>query len=103
MSAAAVGSEVRLYVDLLAQVEPGHAIQTQTGRTYLVLACRRQARGSHVGRQHLRCIVVDSPSSPGEWIAGPNLVIHRIRWYARGRRTAALKRDPRRRAPKPAD
>lgn len=86
MTTAPVGAEVRIFVDLVDQVEPGHAIQTQTGRTYLVVACRRQARGTHVGRQHLRCIVVDSPSSPGEWMPAPGLVVHRIRWYKRGRR-----------------
>lgn len=78
MSAPA-GTEVGLYVDLPENVQPGHELWTQTGRRYLVTAVRVQLRGAHVGRQHLRCVVLEPA-------ARTRSVVHRIRWYKRGRR-----------------
>lgn len=87
---APVGAIVALSVDLLADVGPGDIIQTQTGRRYRVLAVRVQARGKTVGRQHLRCLVVDKATEPdGEHTyAGTEGVyrlcmLHNIRWYER--------------------
>ena len=76
---APAGTEVGLYVDLVERVELGHVIQTQTGRRYLVTAVRVQQRGKHVGRQHLRCVVLAAEAQLGA------TKLHRIRWYARGR------------------
>ena len=76
---APIGAEVGIHVDLVDQVVAGDAIVTQTGRTYLVVSCRRQQRGIHAGRQHLRCLVAESPPPAG-------VRVHRIRWYKRGRR-----------------
>jgi len=75
--AAPAGSEVGIYVDLVDQVDAGDAIVTQSGRTYLVVRVRRQERGKHIGRQHLRCVVAEGSAPEGARI-------HRIRWYPRG-------------------
>jgi hypothetical protein len=75
---APAGAEVGLYYDARRDVAPGHAIVTATGRTYLVVAARRQQRGKHVGRWHLRCLVADE--------APPDATVHPLRWYRRERR-----------------
>lgn len=87
---APAGALVKLYVDLVARVEICDVIETQSGRRYQVLAVREQKRGKHVGRQHLSCLVL-GPDDPGyhhrfDDTTPPRL--HRIRWYARKRRTA---------------
>lgn len=75
---APVGAEVGLYVDTVQAVEVGHVIATETGRAYGVISVRRQERGKHVGRQHLRCIVLD-----GLGAVAPGTVVVTIRWYRR--------------------
>lgn len=75
MPAAPIGATVRIYLDVAGPVEVGDAVQTQTGRTYLVASVRRQARGRHAGRWHLAVVVVAS--------APPTAHVHRIRWYRR--------------------
>lgn len=88
---APIGAIVSLYVDLVARVGSGDVIMTGTGRRYRVIAVREQTRGRHVGRQHLRCLVVDDDDEPDEMVyAGPEGetrggVVHRISWYSRGR------------------
>lgn len=77
MSAAPVGACVRIYYDG-AEVLPGDALRTPTGRTYVVLERRVQARGAHVGRQHLACLVAKDPPKGGR--------VLRLRWYPRGRK-----------------
>lgn len=79
MSAAPTGAVVGIYYDGLVQVEVGEALRTPTGRTYIIVAARRQERGRHTGRQHLRCAVAD-----GEAPAGVR--VHPLHWYKRGRR-----------------
>ncbi len=74
--AAPLGALVGLYYDALELVLPGDAIVTTTGRCYLVMAARRQQRGAHVGRYHLRCLV--QAAAP----AGAR--VHRLFWYRRG-------------------
>jgi len=78
---APVGAEVGLYVDLVDEVALGDVIETQTGRRYLVTARRLQERGQRVGRQHLRCVVLEANSRIDD---GSH--VHRIRWYSRRRR-----------------
>lgn len=75
---APAGAVVGIYVDLVASVQVGHVIQTQTGRRYGVVSVRVQERGKHRGRQHLRCVVLapDDVVDPGQWV-------HEIRWYKR--------------------
>jgi hypothetical protein len=77
---APAGAIVGLYVDLVARVGLNDIIETQTGRRYAVLAVREQTRGKHVGRQHLKVIVLGDEERIGE-----NSTVHRIRWYSRGR------------------
>lgn len=91
---APIGAVVSLYVDLVARVGAGDIIETESGRRYRVLVVREQTRGKHIGRQHLRCLVVDAAVEPdamvyagqdGETRAG---CVHTIRWYVRRRRSA---------------
>lgn len=76
MTAAPPGAEVGIYYDALVTVEPGDAIVTATGRTYLVVVARRQARGKHRRRWHLRCVVAEGGPPAG-------VKVHPLRWYRR--------------------
>lgn len=77
---APAGAIVALHVDLEARVATGDVIATQTGRRYRVLDVRVQGRGWHVGRQHLRVVVL----APGDPLPESG-TLHAIRWYPRGR------------------
>lgn len=79
MSGAATGRTVGLYMDTRHQLAVGDFLVTPTGRTYHLVAVRRQERGKHVGRWHIRALVVD-PTVPGE-----DDVVHRMVWYRRPR------------------
>lgn len=83
MSTAPVGAYVRIYYDG-AKLSQFDCLMTPTGRTYEVVAVRVQARGKHVGRQHLLCKVVARP-----WYTGRVLP---LRWYPRGRAAVARAR-----------
>ena len=67
------GSVVRISYDANEgdAVAIGHFLVTGTGRYYRVIGARRQARGLHVGRYHLVCIVeppaVDATLHPLVW------------------------------------
>ena len=99
---APVGTNVGLYVDLVARVAVGDVIETQTGRRYGVASVRVQERGKHAGRQHLRVVVLGTEPvrCVGTIHTAPSnvqclacrgfgqrceLKLHRIRWYSRGR------------------
>ena len=72
------GTEVGLYVDLVASVAIGDVIETRSGRRYGVTAVRVQLAGKNAGRQHLRALVLaEDDAATGK--------VHRIRWYARKR------------------
>lgn len=77
MSAAPIGANVSLYYDARRDVREGDFIRTTSGRTYLVTGARRQERGVHIGRWHLRCDVVpqDMPTAED--------VVHPLTWYRR--------------------
>lgn len=78
---AAAGTTVSLYWDSREMAEVGDYIRTvTTGRTYEVIGTRVQIRGRHVGRQHLRCIVMAADFEPAE-----DDVVHPIAWYRRDR------------------
>lgn len=85
--AAPPRTEVGIYVDLLAPVHVGDFIRTQTGRSYQVVMVRRQLRGKHAGRQHLRAIVLDGDIveqvDAAALAADDGQRIHQIRWYRR--------------------
>lgn len=75
MSVAPLGSVVGIYYDALREVVTGDALVTTTGRTYLVVAARRQQRGKHRRRWHLRCAVVEAAPAGAR--------VHPLRWYKR--------------------
>jgi hypothetical protein len=73
-----IGAVVRIYYDG-RRLEKGDVLQTLTGRMYLVVHVRLQAKGKHAGRrQHLACVVVSE--------APPETRVLPIRWYSRARR-----------------
>jgi hypothetical protein len=60
-------------------IEPGEAVVTTTGRTYIVVEARRQPHGKHAGRWHVRCLVHDTGPPAG-------VRVHKFFWYRRERR-----------------
>lgn len=87
------GTEVGLYVDLVARVAIGDVIETRSGRQYLVSSVRVQEQGKHAGRQHLRAVVLDADAVCPSAMVGR--VVHRIRWYARKRGAGVKGKDRR--------
>lgn len=75
---APAGSVVRISYDTNDEVCAGDAIMTATGRTYVVEQARRQSRGKHRGRWHVRCLVADQPPPDGARV-------HVLYWYPRTR------------------
>ncbi len=78
---APIGAEVGIHYDGRV-VYVGDALVTPTGRTYLVISVRYQAKGAHRGRQHLRCLVAEYPPPQGAWVLP-------LIWYKRGGRRRA--------------
>jgi hypothetical protein len=79
VTAAPAGAEVGLYYDARRDVAVGDVVETtRTKRRYLVMKVRRQERGRHAGRWHLRCVVL-----PPDADVDPDAVIHPVRWYRR--------------------
>lgn len=60
------GEPASLYVDLYEYVEDGDYIRTPSGRQYLVQSVRIQKTGKHVGRQHLKTVVMEPDHQPGD-------------------------------------
>lgn len=77
---APVGAIVSIYCDTGAPLVEGSYLRTPAGRLYCIVTLRRQARGKHVGRWHLRCLV-DEAVEPGR-------AVYPLYWYRRGRRAA---------------
>lgn len=75
---ASAGAIVGIYVDLVAPVATGDVIETTSGRRYRAVEVRVQQRGHHVGRQHLRCLVM-STDDPVD----ATVTVHQISWYRR--------------------
>lgn len=80
MSTAPPGTEVGLFMDMGTQLEAGDYLRSRSGRTYLVDNVRVQQRGVHIGRQHLRCIVVRPED------VAPDARIIDFWWYPRGKK-----------------
>lgn len=74
-----IASEVGLYYDSPQEVGVGDYLQTPTGRTYFARTVRVQSRGEHIGRKHIRAIVIDRREIE------PDGIVHPIHWYKRGR------------------
>lgn len=80
-----VGSDVGLFMDMRERLHPGDAlVAATTGRCYLVRTVREQARGLHIGRQHLRAVVF---ASIDDLPADPDRAVLPFAWYPRPRRT----------------
>jgi hypothetical protein len=77
---APIGAVVRLYVDMLAALEPGDVLSTPAGTHYAVVSARRGRGPVHPHRQYLEALKVEVPA------AGARVVI--LRWYRRKRRSA---------------
>lgn len=75
---AAPGAVVGLYMDTARELEVGDEIHTRSGRRYEIASVRRQERGKHIGRWHLRCLVL-APDHPTD----PDVAVHSIWWYPR--------------------
>lgn len=74
--AAPVGAEVGLYYDgWVKDLAAGDALRTPRGRVYLLTDVRRQQRGKHIGRYHLRAVVADAVPD--------NVRVFPIHWYRR--------------------
>ena len=74
---APIGAVVSLYMDTLRTIEEADVIRTPSGRSYRVASVRRQAKGIHVGRWHMQCVVIDPAT-----IQADDHVIDLI-WYRR--------------------
>lgn len=79
MSKAPSGALVSIYYDGWQDLQPGDALQTPSGRVYVVAGTRKQLRGKHLGRQHLSCVVSDGVTQ----ISGKTYPLH---WYPRKRK-----------------
>jgi hypothetical protein len=92
MKRAPDGAVVRITYDARAEVEPGHALVTSTGRCYVVLEAK-QVR-SRPGRYSLRAVVHQGAVPEGARV-------HPLSWYARGLGASGVgviaSRGPRRR------
>lgn len=78
------GSEVSLYFDSpIHRLTDGDYLRTPSGRLYEVLDVRVQERGQHVGRQHLRCLVITV-----DQVTDVDRVFP-IHWYARPKKSSA--------------
>lgn len=84
---AAAGDVVRIFYDGARGLEERDFLRTTTGRLYWIVGLRRQERGKHVGRLHLRCLVMDPDVELG---AGAR--VHPLFWYRRRPRVAAAAR-----------
>jgi hypothetical protein len=53
-------------------------IETRSGRRYEVVTVRRQLRGAHIGRWHMKVLVL-APGHPRD----PDVAVHPLWWYSR--------------------
>lgn len=79
---APAGAEVGLYMDTRREIFVGDEIRTPTGRRYLVVRNRIQDRGKHLGRQHLRAVVL-ADDAPHAYDRDPDATTHCVVWYKR--------------------
>lgn len=79
---APLGRVVSIYYDSPRLVSEGDALRTTTGRLYLLLEVRRQERGAHIGRWHLKALVTDKIPEGTK--------VHPIYWYRRERKHRSL-------------
>lgn len=75
---ATVGSLVKIFYDSPREITVGDALVTMTGRVYLIGELRRQIRGAHIGRWHIKAIVLDKVPE--------GVKTHPIYWYRRDKK-----------------
>lgn len=75
---APAGSLVSLYYDSPREIVIGDVLMTESGRVYIIAELRRQARGRHIGRWHIKAIVSETVPA--------GTTTHPIYWYKRKRR-----------------
>lgn len=81
---APIGEIVSLYYDSPRKVSVGDVLKTATtGRLYVIVELRKQEKGMHVGRWHIKGLVADRSYLQ---TLPPGKKIHIIKWYPRGKR-----------------
>jgi translation elongation factor P/translation initiation factor 5A len=76
---ARVGAIVGLYMDTPRELEENQVIRTTSGRCYRIVELRRQARGKHAGRWHIKGLVLGA--LPDEQLESEDVVP--LAWYRR--------------------
>lgn len=79
MAKAAAGSIVSIYYDARVDLQIADALKTGTGRVYVIVELRRQAKGRHVGRWHIKALVSDT-------VPEGTRMVYPIYWYRRERK-----------------
>ena len=79
MSKAHAGSIVSIYYDGRVALREGDCLQTRTGRVYVIVELRRQTKGRHRLRWHIKALV-------SETIPEGTQKVYPIVWYKRERR-----------------
>jgi hypothetical protein len=74
---APVGALVGLYYDSPRLIEVGDYLRTPKRRCYLIDSLRRQLKGKHAGRWHIKAIVVAEADIPAD------ALVHPLMWYRR--------------------
>jgi hypothetical protein len=79
MPKAPAGSIVSIYYDGQVQLQEGYCLQTRTGRVYVIVQLRRQMKGRHRLRWHIKALVSESVPEGTE-------KVYPIIWYKRERK-----------------
>lgn len=74
-----LGTFCTLYYDSPREVNAFDVIRTGAGTCYRVVEVRRQKRGKHVGRWHLKCVRIASED------VEVDDTVHPLYWYSRER------------------
>lgn len=78
---APIGAVVGLTYDTRSLVSVGDVIETATtGRTYLIVECRRSTGSRSATRWVMRCLVIAPEDAPTD------VPRHVLQWYTRNRR-----------------
>lgn len=81
---APVGAVMKISYDGDAGHAEGHVLRATTGRLYLIIHIRRQTRGKHAGRLHLKCLVIDELPF--------GAVTHPLAWHPRVAKSKSKRR-----------
>lgn len=81
MARAPAGAIVSIYYDGRVQLQEGYCLQTRTGRVYVIVELRRQLKGRHRLRWHIKALV-------SETIPEGTKKVYPIVWHKRERKKA---------------